>query len=499
MVRKLTRYVIYTRVSERGSTWHERDIESSCDTQEVMCRAHVQRIDPSGKIVRVVKDEFQGARKGIPPNMRALMTELRTNTAPWDVLVVTKLDRFSRSQLNGNRLYAQLDESGKGLISIQEGLDFASIHGRMIMGILLSTGQAQAEQIAKDTRDRMLQAAANGFYVTGRAPYGFTKSKDAHNVLAPDPETAPIVRSIFAAYCRGETITQIRRQYPMSANTIAKMLRNQVYMGKVTYAGKTFEGAHAPLIADDIWNAVQDRLPKATHAPRPTRQKYDYLLTGLIRCECGKAMSPCTQRKNGATIPYYRCADTVTCPNRTYVRADTLEKSIMRHTAKAHAMPGIMDSVAQQIRNRSAGTKDSLTERLSDMERELSQYRKQHANILRAFTNGLISKGNAGALNEELSVASKQIAELEQEQSTLKEKVRTQRRQEYNATRVAETFNSIAIDLERCKDRNAIRRFLRATIEQIQRQNGAFTIRYRLVSIGNHDWHPLVVSVELAA
>jgi len=464
-----------------------------------MCRSHLNRIDPGGKIARVVKDEFQGARKGIPPNMQALMGELRNNAADWDVLVVTKLDRFSRSQLNGNRLYLQLDQAGKGLISIQEGLDFASIHGRMIMGILLSTGQAQAEQIAKDTRDRMRQAASNGFYVTGRPPFGFSKSKDAHNVLVPDPETAPTVRSIFAAYRRGETITDIRRQFPLSTNTISKMLRNPVYIGKVTYAGTTYDGAHGNLISPDVWQDVQDRLPKALHAPRANGQKYDYLLTGLIRCQCGKAMSPCSQRKKGVIIPYYRCADTVTCPHRTYIRADHFEKSLIHRTAMAHTQPGIMDSVAQQIRNRSSSTKDGLTERLSDVERELKQAEQQHTNILSAFTDGLVSKGNAGTLNERLSQVSTRMDKLHTERAKLKETIRTQRRQEYNATRVAQTFNSIAANLERCKDRNAIRRFLRATIAQIRRQNGTFIIDYRLVRATNNTGTPVLVSVELAA
>jgi len=499
MVQKVNRYLIYTRVSERGSTWHERGIESSCETQEAICRRHIKAIDPEGKIVRVVKDEFHGARKGIPPAMVQLMQSLDRNDADWDVLVVAKLDRFSRSQLNGNRLYIKLDECGKGLISIQEGLDFASIHGRMIMGILLSTGQAQAEQIAKDTKDRMRQSAAKGHYVTGRAPFGFKKSKEKHNVLIPDEENAEQVKKIFMLYNSGHSITEICKQFDMPKNTILKMLKNPVYIGKINFAGTVFDGLHEPLISVDVWLGVQERLPKKKTRQRLNQQKYNYLLSGIIKCQCGKTMSPCTQTKNGKRIPYYRCNDTIRCKHRKYIRADEIEKKVIRQIIKAHTTPRVMDLVAKQIRNRAGNSVDSIYAEINAVECAIRDYQKKAKNIIKAFSNGLVSEDNAAALNQELAESKAKQVSLIDELETLMARKKASEENEVNAKQIANLFNKMAANLENCQDFGAMRSFVRACIVKVIRHDDRFMVHYSLGSTMGSQWHPLVVQIELAA
>ncbi len=123
--------------------------------------------------------------------------------------------------------------------------------------------------------------------------------------------------------------TDLRRVYKIPTNTIFKMPRAPVYTGKIAFAGQVFDGKHEAIIDADLWDAVQDRIPHARTAPRPNACAYDYLLTGLVRCACGRAMTPTTISKaNGQAYPYYRCTDSAVCPNRDYVKADELEAAV---------------------------------------------------------------------------------------------------------------------------------------------------------------------------
>ena len=158
-----------------------------------------------------------------------------------------------------------------------------------------------------------------------------------------------------------------------------------------------------------------------------------------------------------------------------------------------------MDMVAEQIRGQSSSSKDIVTQRLSDVTKEIAATEEKHANIIRAFTSGFITDSNAGTLNSELDALQQHLGTLNKEATTLKDSIRVQRRREYNAKRVAQVFNTMACNLENCEDRDAQRRFLRSSIEAIRPTADTIHIQYRLGSNSEQHWHPLVVSVELVA
>ena len=87
-------YLIYTRVSPRGSDWQG---ETSCEAQEAEVRAHLVRIDPTARFVRTLSDEFRTGRNNHRPALQSALREAATGNAKWDALVVLDVDRISRS------------------------------------------------------------------------------------------------------------------------------------------------------------------------------------------------------------------------------------------------------------------------------------------------------------------------------------------------------------------------------------------------------------------
>ncbi len=60
------------------------------------------------------------------------------------------------------------------------------------------------------------------------------------------------------------------------------MLSNKTYTGVIVYAGEEHPGNHEAIISRDLFDRVQDRLPKRNKGSRPNAQTYPYLLTSMI-------------------------------------------------------------------------------------------------------------------------------------------------------------------------------------------------------------------------
>ena len=89
------KYLIYTRVSPKGSSWTAT--ETTVGDQAAQCRAFVLATDPDAEVVGVVTDEFESGASSKRPGWQRILREVKTGTAQWDVLVVRHLDHFSRS------------------------------------------------------------------------------------------------------------------------------------------------------------------------------------------------------------------------------------------------------------------------------------------------------------------------------------------------------------------------------------------------------------------
>jgi len=85
------------------------------------------------------------------------------------------------------------------------------------------------------------------------------------------------------------------------------ILRNRVYVGDVVHKGTVYPGLQQPIIAHDLFDAVQAKLNanRASHHRSRTIGRVG-LLTGLLFDDQGYAMSPKLSRKPGKnTYLYY--------------------------------------------------------------------------------------------------------------------------------------------------------------------------------------------------
>ncbi len=109
-------------------------------------------------------DTASGA-KASRPQLDLVLQLLREG----DTLVITRLDRLSRSVLHLITLGAELRGRGIGLKVTEQGIDTTTVEGRAMFGMLSVLAELQRELIVANTRDGLAAARARG-RAGGRRP-----------------------------------------------------------------------------------------------------------------------------------------------------------------------------------------------------------------------------------------------------------------------------------------------------------------------------------------
>ena len=138
------------------------------------------------------------------PGIQKLMAE----TDKFDVVLVYKLDRLSRSQRDTLYLIEEIFLPNKvDFVSMQESFDTSSPFGKAMIGLLAVFAQLEREQIKERTKmGRIARAKAGLYHGGGNIPIGYDYS-DGHLVV--NPYEAEQVKKIFAWYLEGASLKTI--------------------------------------------------------------------------------------------------------------------------------------------------------------------------------------------------------------------------------------------------------------------------------------------------
>ena len=355
------------------------------------------------------------------PQAAALVAQLADPDRGWGAIVIGEYERaFYGSQYAA--MAPLFEHYGVQLWMPEAGgrVDYASEHDEKTMTVLGLSSKREITRTSIRVRTAMAaQTREQGWYLGGRPPYGYRLAdagphpnkvhaswgRRAHR-LDPDPETAHVVRWMFAQRLAGHSVARIARALneagvpsPSAADpernphragtgwtlgTVATILSNPRYTGRqvwnrqrtdteladpgdVTLGHKSVQRwnlpdgwvissrpAHPALVSEADFIAAQDvnaaRGPAPAEDPAVLRR---YLLAGLLACGvCGRRME--SAWSNGK--PAYRCrhgrssamARDPARPKNAYVRED----KIVPHLPALHLL---LTSTAVRARRRTRG------------------------------------------------------------------------------------------------------------------------------------------------
>jgi site-specific DNA recombinase len=306
---------IYVRVSMR------EQIEGySLDAQEQACRQLAK--DRGYQIVGVYRDEGLSGKTTERPAFQAMMRDAEAGRL--DVVVVHKLDRFSRSVVDVLVSLQDLEAQGVSFVSVSESFDFTTPVGRVTLTVLSAIAEWYLANLGAETAKGKKARAEAGLW-NSDVPFGYTiayKKDGGDGIPYPDEDNAQGVRLAFESYRSGQhsdaDIARIlneagyrpqgrgkRALALFSKDSVRDLLRNRFYLGEVRYKKQWHPGQHEPIVSDELFDRCQNAR-KRRRRNLGTRARADsriYALSGLARCaRCGWPM----RGSGNAKRRYYR-------------------------------------------------------------------------------------------------------------------------------------------------------------------------------------------------
>ena len=353
----IKRCAIYTRKStEEGLD----QAFNSLHAQREACEAYIKSQAHEGwKLVKAAYDD--GGLSGgnmERPALKRLLADVAGGQV--HIIVVYKVDRLTRSLADFAKIVDVLDGHRASFVSVTQQFNTTTSMGRLTLNVLLSFAQFEREVAGERIRDKVAASRRKGMWMGGSLPLGYDV-KD-RELVVNDAE-AQTVREIFEAYLRLGSVADLKvelaRRGVVSKRWISKggrtwggtqltrgalfwLLRNPVYVGRVSHKGQVYEGKQAPIVELAIWEQAQALLTSNTSSRERRRVvPGGRLLAGRLFDDQGNAMSPSyTTRPSGKRYAYYVSQallqnEKERAGSVTRVRAEEVERLVLQGLASA--------------------------------------------------------------------------------------------------------------------------------------------------------------------
>jgi site-specific DNA recombinase len=242
---------IYVRVSTQDQAQHGFSLDAQQDTLQNYAKAI------GYDLFRIYRDEGKSAKDMNRPEMQQMLQDAKDKK--FSAIFIYKLDRFSRSLKDLILTIDQLKEWGIDFVSLQDKIETTSASGKLMFHIISAFAEFERNIIGDRTKFGMERKAKEGGFIT-RAPLGY---KMFHKQLIIDHENMDKVRNIFKTFIDLDTsLTQLAQKNSMTTSGLIKLLCNKTYLGKIKFGLQESEGTHQPLIEQDIFDKVQEKLAK---------------------------------------------------------------------------------------------------------------------------------------------------------------------------------------------------------------------------------------------
>lgn len=373
-------------------------------------------------IVARYADEAKSATTDRRPDFQRMIADAEEGL--FSVILVFKLDRFSRDRYDFAFYRRQLKRSGVKIVSINESLsdDPESV---ILESVLEGMAEYYSRNLSREVmRKGMIPNAKRCQHNGGTPPLGYDIDAEKHYIV--NPAEAETVRLIYEMYADGagygaiiDRLTAEGRKSKLGktigAPALYDILRNEKYNGTYTYnvqASKDADGRRnrrkkkpddeiiripggmPQIVSDGLWRRVQERLDNGHQ--HSNRAKRLYILSGKMICgECGSSMvGSCQYREKGSKpYTYYICSrrhSMRNCSSKS-IPAPQIESLVVDRIYSAILSPEAVDKFADLMLDYMQSRKKDLPEQVSEYKRRLTDIQRQIDNATQAILDGLYS------------------------------------------------------------------------------------------------------------
>jgi len=368
------------------------------------------------------------------PEFQRMMKDAKAGM--FDVIIIHKIDRFSRNRYDFAVYEAHLSMCGVKLISVTENFG-EGVEADLMKGFHELFADYYSKNLSREVRKSLDIISSQGLHCGGSPPLGYDV---VDKKLAINEAEAEIVRLIFDMYSKKYTYNDMAKELnargyktksgnEFSASSFNSILTQRKYIGEYIYnrrvskslTGKYNSHANKPedeivripnavprIIDDETFNKVQARLNQNKRKVGTYKSKSSYLLSGLIVCgDCGFHYQG-NSRKGGSGTIYssYRCGrkqnHKIGCGNRE-IEKNKLENFVIEQLQNYLFSDEAINEIAHQVNEYNKTVAKTNNDDLILFQKQMKQIDKQITNITKAIKNGVdedIMIGEINGLNQ---------------------------------------------------------------------------------------------------
>ncbi|WP_373476586.1 recombinase family protein [Sphingorhabdus sp.] len=319
--KKIVRCAIYTRKSTEDGLEQEYN---SLDAQYDACTAYALSQRHEGWTVTKDRYDDGGFSGGTleRPGLKQLLSDIEAGKV--DIILLYKIDRLTRSLSDFAKIVEILDRKGASFVSITQSFNTTTSMGRLTLNMLLSFAQFEREVTGERIRDKIYASKRKGIWMGGPVPLGYDVVERKLVVNVPEAEQVRAIMQMYLAassvpelvdlLARNGSFTKVqqckdggtRGGVHFKRGNLYHLLSNRIYRGMTVHKGEAFDGEHAAIITEELWNQVQLKL--ATQGQGGSSRKVSPrtgVLAGLIYDGEGRAMVLTHTQKGNRRFHYY--------------------------------------------------------------------------------------------------------------------------------------------------------------------------------------------------
>ncbi|PFK01346.1 hypothetical protein COI97_15890 [Bacillus cereus] len=285
-----------------------------------------------------VDDGFSGKNMDRPALKRMF-----NNVDKFDVIIVYKLDRFTRSVKDLNEMLEKIKEHNIAFKSATESIDTTTATGRMILNMMGTTAQWERETICERVRDVFGKMREQGLYPNGKPTYGYKMENGTLSLIPDEVENVKLMFEMIKSHGQLHIAKTLRARgikttkgYDWMGSSIGRLLRNPFYYGEMEVDGKMVKvtnKGYEPIITKEEFDIVSKIINKRVTNATRTKSETIYPFSGIVLCPvCGHPLRGDRNKYKEKYFTYYRCKNIRegTC-NSKRIRTEIVDRAFAEY------------------------------------------------------------------------------------------------------------------------------------------------------------------------
>lgn len=325
----------------------------------------------------------------------------------YDGLVVVELSRIARDNLYSQMIAKVLEENDVPIITPSRIYNLNDESDRLMYDMESMISSKELKTITRRMKNGKLEGAKRGEWIQGNPPIGYKRGDDKKLVIVESE--AHLVQQIYNFAVSGYGIPSIASKMigyktangkPFTSTSIYTILKNQTYIGVITYNVKDKKGnitetivtknAHEAIITKEQFNSVQQAIKGRMSGDMETRNRSRgnvlNILKDLVYCNvCGLKMGFKKDTKQANAIYLKACK----CGNKG-VAAHRLLETFMSEFQFIKAFS--YDAWQKALETTETVSKDSLVQQVEKLNKTQEKLNAKLKRIRSAYLDEVFTK-----------------------------------------------------------------------------------------------------------